>query len=127
MELEGLDRAARADPGGRVQAQGLVEDRLQVGQAVAHQLVGRGQSAGELGVLLGEQARDDVGVAGELVEHEGDGRGGGVVAGEQQGHDLVADLQIGERGSPSSSVASISRERTSSPRSPVARRREISE
>ncbi len=54
--------------------------------------------ADELGVLLGEQTGDDVGVAGELVEHEGDGRGGGVVAGEQEGHDLVADLQVGEGG-----------------------------
>ncbi len=98
MELEGVDRAARADPGGRVEAQGLVEDLLEVGKAVAHQLGGGGQGARELGVLLGEQAGDDVGVAGELVEHEGDGRGGGVVAGEEQGHDLVADLQVGERG-----------------------------
>ena len=97
-ELEGLDRAAGTDPGGRVQAEGLVEDHLQIGQALAHQLVGGGQGAGELGVLLGDQAGDDVRVAGELVEHEGDGRGGGVVAGEQEGHDLVADLGVGQGG-----------------------------
>ena len=36
-------------------------------------------------------------MAGELVEHERDRRGRGVVAGEQQRHDLVADLQVGER------------------------------
>ena len=44
-----------------------------------------------------EQPRDDLGVVGELVEHEGDGRGGGVVAGEHQRHHLVADLQVGQR------------------------------
>ncbi len=35
-------------------------------------------------------------MAGELVEEEGDGRGGGVVAGEQQRQHLVADLLVGE-------------------------------
>ncbi len=49
-------------------------------------------------MLLVEQARNDVGVAGELVEHERHGRGGRVVAGEQQRHDLVADLAVGEGG-----------------------------
>ena len=56
-----------------------------------------GCAAGEQGVLLGQQAGDDLGVAGELVEHERDRRGGGVVAGEQERHDLVADLHVAER------------------------------
>ena len=56
-----------------------------------------GRPSVELGVLLGEQPGDDLRLARELVEHERHGRGGGVVAGEQQRHHLVADLQVAER------------------------------
>ena len=84
-----------------------------------------GRPPRELGVLLGEEPRDDLGVAGELVEHEGDRRGRGVVTGEHQRHHLVADLQVGERGAVL--VVRVEQQRRmSSPRSPEARREEIS-
>ena len=57
---KGSTRAPRADPGGRVLAQGLLEDHLQLGQLAAHQLLGGGRPPCELGILLGEQARDDL-------------------------------------------------------------------
>jgi hypothetical protein len=47
--------------------------------------------------LLGAHALGDLGVAGELVEHERDGRGRRVVAREHQRHHLVAHLSVGER------------------------------
>ena len=55
-----------------------------------------GVVAAEHPVLLLLQPLDHVGPARELVHHEGEGRGRGVVAGEHQGHQLVADLLVGE-------------------------------
>ena len=71
----GSDRAARSDPGGGVQAQRLVHGQVEVERFVVDQLR----------------------VARELVEEEGDGRGRGVVAGEQQRHDLVAHVAVRQR------------------------------
>ena len=51
----------------------------------------------ELGVLLGLQARGDLWLARELVEHERHRRRGRVVTGEQQRHDLIPNLHVGER------------------------------
>ena len=47
-------------------------------------------------VALAGQSLRPLGFAGELVEQEGDGRGGGVVTREQQRQHLVADLLVGE-------------------------------
>ena len=47
-------------------------------------------------VLLRTEPGDNVRLARQLVHHEGQGRGRGVVAGEHQGHQLVADLLVGE-------------------------------
>ena len=55
-----------------------------------------GTLAAEHPVLLLAELGDDVGVARQLVHHEGQGRGRGVVTGEHQGHHLVADLLVGE-------------------------------
>ncbi len=49
-------------------------------------------------LLLGHQAGADLGLERQLVEHERHRRGGGVVAREQERHDLVADLHVAERG-----------------------------
>jgi hypothetical protein len=76
VENERLDRAARPDPRRRIEAQRLVDGQPEVERRI-----------------LGQR-----GVARELVEEEGDGRGRGVVAGEHQRHDLVADVALGERG-----------------------------
>src|SRR5581483_11768042 len=101
-ELEGLDRPARADPGGWVLAQGLVQGHLELGELTAGELLGGGGDRApgtvrKLGVLLGDEALCDLWIAGELVEHERDRGGRGVVAREEQRHHLVADLQIAER------------------------------
>lgn len=58
--------------------------------------VGRGAAVrAEVGVDFGPEARHDGRVAGELVEEPGEGGGGGVAAGEQDGDELVAnDLAI---------------------------------
>ena len=45
FELERLDRAPRADPGGRVLAEGLIEDQLQLGELAGDQLGGGGRAA----------------------------------------------------------------------------------
>ena len=73
-----------------------------------------GTPAAEHPVLLLLELLDHVGAARELVHHEGEGRGRGVVAGEHQGHQLVADLAVG-KPSPASSRTSSSRLSTSHP------------
>ena len=55
-----------------------------------------GVAAAEHPVLLLLELLDHVRAARQLVHHEGEGRGRGVVAGEHQGHQLVADLPVGE-------------------------------
>ena len=55
-----------------------------------------GDCAAEHLVLLLLELLDHVGAARQLVHHEGQGRGRGVVAGEHQRHQLVADLAVGE-------------------------------
>ena len=77
-------------------------------------------------VALVRQALGPLRVAGELVEEEGDGRGGRVVAGEQQRQDLVANLLVGEARCRPRPSASIRSPRMSSPASPARRRRAIS-
>src|SRR4051794_30853821 len=76
-EVERARSAPRPDPGRRVEAQRLLERLLEQLRVAGHV---------------------DLGVAGELVEQEGDRRGGGVVAGEQQRHHVVADVAVAERG-----------------------------
>ena len=66
-------------------------------------------------------------MARQLVHHEGQGRGRGVVAGEHQRHHLVADLAVGEAPRPASPRAPTSRLSMSwRPESGSARRRAIS-
>ena len=103
-KLEVVHGPPGPDPGRRVQPQRLVQAQLER----------RGVVRRAIGPL--RRAR-------QLVEEEGDRRRGGVVAGEQQRHDLVADVLVGELRPPSSSEASSSSERMSSPalsRSPAA-------
>ena len=89
-ELEVLYRAPRADPGRRVQAQGLVDRHVQPRQR-RHELGCSEPAVGSDGaVQLGQQPLELGGRAGQLVEQEGDRRGRGVVAGEEQRHHLVA-------------------------------------
>ena len=91
-ELEVLDRSPRADPGGRVEPQGLVHGHVER-RHLAEELFGARPPAGDRAALLG-QALEPLGAAGQLVEEKGDGGGGGVVAGEEEGQNLVADLLV---------------------------------
>ena len=95
-ELERLQASAGADPGGRVEAQRLVDRHLQLGQRLAVELGRRRRPAAQHAVLLLLEPGQRAGLAGQLVEQERDGGGRGVVAREQQRHHLVAHLAVGE-------------------------------
>ena len=94
-ELEVLRGAAGPDPGRRVKAERLVDRHPQLGQ-LAEQLRRAWGVVADDAVALGRQPLGPLGVARELVEEEGHGRGRGVVAREQQRQHLVADLRVGE-------------------------------
>ena len=94
-ELEVLRGAAGPDPGGRVEAERLVDRHPQLGQ-LAEQLRRVWGVVADDAVALGRQALGPLGLAGELVEEECHGRGRGVVAREQQRQHLVANLRVGE-------------------------------
>ena len=84
-----MERLTERD--GRIQAERLVEDVLEIGHGFEVG-VGRGATGwAEVGEDFGAQATHNVRVAGELEEGPGQGGGGGVAAGEQDGDELVAD------------------------------------
>lgn len=74
----------------RIEAEGLAHDMLQVAhvlQVFVRRRLGGADALEDLAAQLG----DDFGVVGQLVEEPGEHGGGGVAAGEEDGHDLVAD------------------------------------
>ena len=84
--------AARLHPGGRREAHGLVEHLRGVGEGgVALQ---REAPVGHHDIELGAEAGGRFGVGGEVVEGPGERVGGGLVAGEQHGEHLVAELLV---------------------------------
>ena len=92
--IVGLGAGAAAEhPDGGVEAHGFGEDH--VGEAEVGIVGGSGLAVAEdangfvVALLL------DFGVFGKQPEGEGEGVGGGLVAGEQDGEALVADLLVG--------------------------------
>ena len=94
-ELELGVGSARADPRRRVEAERLLHRHVELGH-LGEELGGVRRLIPGNSVALVREALAPLRVAGELVEEEGDGRGGRVVAGEQQRQDLVANLLVGE-------------------------------
>ena len=94
-ELELGVGSARADPRRRVEAERLLHHHVEVGH-LGEELGGVRRLIPGNSVALVREALAPFRVAGELVEEEGEGRGGRVVAGEQQRQDLVANLLVGE-------------------------------
>ncbi len=87
-------------PGGRVEAHGFCEDLLGVaeGGVVGQRgeaLLGAGA---EDGVEFGVELCFDFGVLTEEVPGPGEAVGYGLVAGEEDGEDFVADLLVGHAG-----------------------------
>ncbi len=89
----GRERAPGDHPGGRVEAQRLVDHRAGPGERGQVAPAGR---AGRQGVELGGEPLLHAGVLGEQVQGPGEARGDRLVAGDDEGDELVADLAVGE-------------------------------
>ena len=98
-DLERLDRLAADRPGGRIEPHRLADDVARVGQP-GHVGGRRGPAVAEDLVELGREPGLGLGVAGEQVEGVGQRQRGGLVAGEEEGHALVAELPVGHARPP---------------------------
>ena len=85
-----MQRHAHVERHRGIQAHGLVDGVLEVGH-ILQILVRRRAVRAQALQDLTAQLRDGVGVTAELENGEGQGAGGGVAAGEQDGDELVAD------------------------------------
>jgi hypothetical protein len=99
-KLNGCGGHAAHGPGGWIEAHGFGEDLFGVAEGG---VVGEGGEAllragAEDGVEFGVEFGFDVGVLAEEVPGPGEGVGYGLVAGEKDGEDFVADLLVGHAG-----------------------------
>jgi len=87
-----LDGGAGDDPGGGIEAHRFGEDALEVFELA--EVRGLGEAIAADGSYLVAHTLLDFGMPGHLPERKGEGVGGGLVAGEEDGEGFVADLAV---------------------------------
>lgn len=91
-QVEGLQRLAADGPGGRVKAHGFGNDHAGEGKAV--DIVRAWRDLAEGGVEFGVQLLLNIGMFGQKIPGEGQGVGGGFVAGGEEGVAFGKQLRI---------------------------------
>ena len=100
-DVEAADRgvvqdAAAEGVDGREEAHRFFDDGFGVGEL--RQVGGGGEAIADDGVDFGGEAGILFGILGQQEPGPGQGVGGGFVAGEEEGHDFVAELAVGHAG-----------------------------
>jgi hypothetical protein len=96
FDLEGVDGLPANAPGRRIEAQGLLDDHLRVGET--NEVDGGGRlMAGQRGAQFFEETVFGFGI---LCEQEGSGehQSSAFMAGDEEGHDFIAHLAVGRGG-----------------------------
>ena len=91
-DLNIADCAPADSPGRGIKAQRFFDHHFGVGKA--REVRERGRASGKHLIELGEERLFDRGVLREQIPSPGEGVGSGFVPGEEEGHDLVAELNI---------------------------------